>query len=75
MSNLQESYINPFDNENLSFHVLQNQQGEYSLWPTQQPTPQGWQAQFGPDSRKACIAYVEKHWTSINPFQMHAGEE
>ncbi|NUF13879.1 MbtH family protein, partial [Acinetobacter oleivorans] len=29
MSNLQENYINPFDNESLSFQVLKNQQGEF----------------------------------------------
>lgn len=69
MSTLQDHYINPFDNDALSFHVLKNQQGEYSLWPQPHALPAGWEVQFGPDSRTACIAYVETHWTAINPFQ------
>jgi len=69
MSNLQENYINPFDNESLSFQVLKNQQGEFSLWPAQHQVPSGWDIQHGPDTRTSCIAYVEKHWLAINPFQ------
>lgn len=69
MSQLQENYLNPFDNEQLPFQVLKNQHGEYSLWPATHPVPQGWDSQFGPNSRGACIDYVEKHWHSINPFQ------
>lgn len=70
MSNLQENYINPFDNENLTFLVLKNAQGEYSLWPEFHALPTGWDVQYGADTRAACIAYIEKHWTSIHPFQL-----
>ncbi len=69
MSTLQENYLNPFDNENLSFFVLKNHQGEFSLWPEFHPVPAGWDIQHGADSRASCIQYVEKHWKSINPFQ------
>lgn len=69
MSNLQENYVNPFDNENLSFFVVKNDQAEFSLWPEFHPIPAGWQVQLGPTTRAACIDYVEQHWPSINPFQ------
>ena len=69
MRNLQENYINPFDNEELSFHVLKNTKGEFSLWPESHPLPSGWEAQFGPAARSACIDYVEQYWHTINPFQ------
>lgn len=69
MSQLQENYVNPFDNEQLPFQVLKNQAGEYSLWPATHHLPAGWESHFGPDTRSACIDYVEQHWTSINPFQ------
>jgi len=48
---------------------LKNQQGEFSLWPAQHQVPSGWDVQHGPDTRASCIAYVEKHWVTINPFQ------
>lgn len=69
MSNFQENYINPFDNEKFAFNVLKNQQGEYSLWPESYAIPAGWNIQFGPETRAQCIQYVETHWHSINPFQ------
>ncbi|ENX35677.1 hypothetical protein F889_00752 [Acinetobacter colistiniresistens] len=70
MSTLQENYINPFDNEKLSFFVLKNVQGEFSLWPEFHALPAGWEVQLGPDTRSECIRYVEQHWKSINPFHV-----
>lgn len=62
-------YLNPFDNDAINFIVLQNQQGQYSLWPEFAEIPKGWQAIIGPTSRAKCIDYVEQHWTEINPFK------
>lgn len=63
-----DSYQNPFDNDDLSFTVLVNDLGQYSLWPEFAPSPSGWRPCFGPDTRQACLDYVERHWLSINPF-------
>lgn len=68
MSTLQDNYINPFDHEGYRFSVLQNQQGEYSLWPEIQAIPAGWQVVFGQASRQECLDYVTQSWTQINPF-------
>ncbi|WP_417528635.1 MbtH family protein [Marinomonas shanghaiensis] len=62
-------YLNPFDNDTFHFFVLQNQQGQYSLWPEFASIPKGWQIIIGPTSRGECIDYVEQHWTAINPFK------
>lgn len=69
MSQIQESYLNPFDNETAAFYVLKNDQEQYSLWPTFHEIPRGWHLVFGPDLRSACIQYVEQHWDSIYPFK------
>jgi MbtH protein len=58
---------NPFDDDSQPFLVLQNDQSQYSLWPAFAATPPGWQVLLGPDSRAACIAYVETEWTDIRP--------
>ena len=64
-----EDYLNPFDDEQLAFTVLANAQRQYSLWPLFAAQPAGWVAQFGPAPRAACLDYIERHWSSINPFR------
>ncbi|WP_214106910.1 MbtH family protein [Acrocarpospora catenulata] len=58
---------NPFDDENGVFRILVNDEEQHSLWPVSFPVPEGWTAAFGPDSRTACLDYVERHWTDIRP--------
>lgn len=69
MSNSNENYVNPFDDEQHQFIVLQNSQQQYSVWPLFAVQPKGWQQVFGPEQRAACIEYIEQHWLSINPFK------
>lgn len=35
-------FSNPFDNPQGQFVILQNDQGQYSLWPQQCELPAGW---------------------------------
>jgi MbtH protein len=58
---------NPFDDENGTFLVLVNDEGQHSLWPTFAEVPGGWQSAHGPDSRQSCLDYVEKNWTDMRP--------
>jgi MbtH protein len=53
---------NPFDDENGKFLVLLNARGQYSLWPGFARVPAGWSIEAGPDSRAACIDFVEMRW-------------
>ncbi|MFD5556870.1 MbtH family protein [Streptomyces sp. NPDC059578] len=58
---------NPFDDEDGRFHVVVNDEEQYSLWPTFADIPAGWRAVFGEESRAACLAYVDQHWTDMRP--------
>ncbi|MBI0375551.1 MbtH family protein, partial [Streptomyces albiflaviniger] len=49
---------NPFDDENGSFLVLLNGEGQYSLWPAFAEVPAGWRVVFGEDARKNCLDYI-----------------
>ncbi len=49
------------------FRVLINDEEQYSLWPAGKEIPAGWSSVFGPDSKEACLAYVEEHWTDMRP--------
>ncbi|MFP5020242.1 MbtH family protein [Pseudonocardia phyllosphaerae] len=58
---------NPFDDADGTFLVLVNDEGQHSLWPERIDFPAGWDRTFGPDTREACLAHVEEHWTDLRP--------
>ncbi|MEU4353669.1 MbtH family protein [Streptomyces virginiae] len=58
---------NPFDDENGTFLVLVNDEGQHSLWPSFQTVPDGWQQVFGPGGRSDAAAYIEASWTDLRP--------
>jgi MbtH protein len=64
--------VNPFEAESGGYLVLRNDEGQYSLWPDYVDVPAGWQVVSGPDSRQACLAYVERSWTDLRPASLTA---
>jgi MbtH protein len=58
---------NPFEDPDASYRVLVNHEGQHSLWPATQPTPNGWTVAHDTDSRAACLEYIEKNWTDMRP--------
>ncbi|MEV0260140.1 MbtH family protein [Streptomyces sp. NPDC050617] len=63
---------NPFDNENGTFLVLVNDEGQHSLWPAFAEVPDGWDIAHDEDTRAACIAYIEENWTDMRPKSLIA---
>jgi MbtH protein len=61
---------NPFEDPEGRFHVLVNDEGQHSLWPSFADVPAGWTTKFGPDTRDACVAYVEEHWADLRPLSL-----
>jgi len=55
--NLRE-FVNPFDEDDGSFFLLQNDSGQSSLWPAFAELPAGWRVCFGPGPRDACLERV-----------------
>ena len=58
---------NPFENENGSYKVLVNHEGQYSLWPAFRDIPNGWQAVGPAGNRKECLDWIEANWTDMRP--------
>ncbi|WP_031467220.1 MbtH family protein [Sciscionella sediminilitoris] len=58
---------NPFEDDEASFLVLCNGEGQYSLWPEFAEVPEGWDVVFGPGGRAECLDHVERHWTDMRP--------
>ncbi|MFJ4671481.1 MbtH family protein [Kitasatospora purpeofusca] len=63
---------NPFDNEDGSFFVLVNDEGQHSLWPSFAEVPAGWTVVHGEAARQDCLAYVEENWTDLRPKSLVA---
>jgi MbtH protein len=63
---------NPFDDQDGSYAVLVNEEGQHSLWPAATPVPAGWTQAFGPTDRAACLEYVRTNWTDIRPRSLVA---
>lgn len=58
---------NPFEDENGVYHVLVNDEGQHSLWPSFREVPQGWTIVHKADNRAACLEYINKNWTDMRP--------
>ena len=58
---------NPFEDENGVYHVLVNEEGQHSLWPSFIEVPKGWTIIHESDSRAACLEFINRHWTDMRP--------
>lgn len=58
---------NPFEDENGSYFVLINDEGQYSLWPSFAEVPDGWSVVHEEAGRQACLDYINEHWTDMRP--------
>jgi MbtH protein len=66
---------NPFENENGVYHVLINDEGQYSLWPSFVEVPEGWTIIVKSDTRAACLEFINKYWTDMRPKSLIAAME
>ncbi|AJO20306.1 MbtH family protein [Bacillus paralicheniformis] len=72
---------NPFENEQGTYVVLMNEEGQYSLWPAFVHIPAGWEIVCGETSRSACIDYISSNWTDLSPnslkpaAEVHGGQQ
>lgn len=64
-----------WDHEETVFRVVVNQEGQYSIWPSFQEVPAGWQA-VGPRGPKTeCLAYIDAVWTDMRPLSLRNAME
>jgi MbtH protein len=61
---------NPFEDENGIYHVLVNEEGQHSLWPSFIAIPEGWSIVHKLDSRAACLEFINKNWTDMRPSSL-----
>jgi len=54
-------------NDDSTYQVLLNDEGQYSLWPADQEVPAGWLPDGTTGSRDECSAHVDEVWTDMRP--------
>jgi MbtH protein len=60
----------PIDDDSTIFQVVVNHEEQYSIWPVDQPIPDGWTAR-GPQGPKAhCLDHIETVWTDMRPLSL-----
>jgi MbtH protein len=63
---------NPFDDEDASYLVLLNDEEQYSLWPARMDVPAGWRVVHSADTRRACLDFINSHWTDMRPKSLRS---
>ena len=66
---------NPFEDENGVYHVLINDEGQHSLWPSFVEVPSGWTIILKSETRAACLEFINKNWTDMRPKSLIAAME
>jgi MbtH protein len=64
---MEVAVANPFEDEDGTYLVLVNDEGQHSLWPAFAEVPAGWTVAHPEDNRQACLDYVERNWTDLRP--------
>ncbi|MDR5776831.1 MULTISPECIES: MbtH family NRPS accessory protein [unclassified Caballeronia] len=56
--------------DDTNFHVVINDEEQYSIWPDYKTIPAGWR-QAGKSGKKAeCLAHIDEVWTDMRPLSL-----
>jgi uncharacterized protein YbdZ (MbtH family) len=62
--------VNPFDDDDVQFFVVSNNEGQHAIWPEFSAVPPGWRVMAGPHDRRQCLDYIEENWVDMRPSSM-----
>ncbi|MEN9589293.1 MAG: hypothetical protein RLZZ481_1079 [Pseudomonadota bacterium] len=52
------------------FKVLVNDEGQHSLWPAAQKSPNGWNEGGCSGTKAECLAFIEQNWKDMRPISL-----
>jgi MbtH protein len=59
-----------FDDTQRDFHVVVNDEEQYSIWPADRDIPAGWRPAGHVGSKVDCIGHVDGVWTDMRPLSL-----
>ena len=58
------------DNPDTEFHVVINDQQQYSIWPAYRPLPAGWNMAGVSGNKAQCLEHINQVWTDQRPKRL-----
>lgn len=52
------------------YHVVVNDEEQYSIWPAEREVPLGWRQAGVTGTKQACLAHIEEVWTDMRPLSL-----
>lgn len=53
--------------DDITYQVLVNDEGQYSLWPADKEVPAGWEPDGTVGTKEECTTHVDEVWTDMRP--------
>jgi MbtH protein len=54
------------------FHVVVNDEGQYSIWWTDRDRPAGWHYADFTGTEQQCVDHIEQVWTDMRPISVRS---
>ena len=58
------------EQDNRSYHVVVNDEEQYSIWLTALDIPAGWRAVGKSGPKAECLAHIKEVWTDMRPLSL-----
>ncbi len=55
------------------YHVVVNDEEQYSIWPAYKALPAGWRMEGKSGPQAECLAHIEAVWTDMRPLSLRRG--
>lgn len=59
-----------FDRDDQEFHVVVNEEEQYSIWPAGRTPPEGWTRVGEPALKAECLERIKGLWTDMRPLSL-----
>jgi MbtH protein len=50
--------------------VVKNFEGQYSIWSSDRPIPDGWEPEGSARSKEECLEHIRLSWTDMAPLSL-----
>ena len=56
--------------DDMTYLVVRNHEGQYSIWDSEREVPAGWDVQTPPATKEQCLEFIRMHWTDMTPLSL-----
>jgi len=64
--------IEDISNDTQTYHVVVNDEDQYSIWCTDRELPLGWRTADKTGTKADCLAYIKSAWTDMRPRSLRS---